>query len=299
MNLRFLIICVVVVYSGFGYAQNSSFNKLELYYSQGHYKKVYKLSSKLLDKPENDYSKVPAFYHSLSIFQLTGNKQWSRSRPNAFEDAKTMYLELMKTNEGQSVIESHLEDVTVLKQDLTNRIGDLQRGGKKEELEQLQDVVTNLLKSVPVVNDEIPVEKEVVKEEVAEFSFDPKNRDEIVLFAKQQLGKPYVYAGSTPTGFDCSGFTSYIFSAYKVNLPRRSSDQYDQSKKVKESKVKKGDLVFFDNGNGVNHVGMIISEAGESPVMIHSSSSKGIIITDIRSSEYWNKRLKGFGTFID
>ena len=63
--------------------------------------------------------------------------------------------------------------------------------------------------------------------------------------------------------------------------------------------VQKGDLVFFDNGSGVSHVGIVVSENGQPIVMIHSSSSKGIILTNVDESDYWSQRLHGFGTFID
>ncbi len=297
---RLLLIGLIGLFCGTVSAQTPAFDRLELYYSQGHYLKVYKQSGKLLDKPEYDYSRVPAFYRALSTFQLTENKQWSRTRPHALEDAKALYLKLLSTSDGQEVIENHLNDVAALKQDLLNRIGDLKREGSQKESDELSLIVAELFEQVPVINDEVPIEKPTPSEEVVrEFSFDSKNRDEIVEFAKQQLGKPYVYTGSTPAGFDCSGFTSYVLSAYKVNLPRRSSDQYTNSKKLKENKVQKGDLVFFDNGSGVNHVGMIVSEQGEAPVMIHASTSKGIVITEIHNSEYWNKRLKGYGTFLE
>lgn len=281
-------------------AQSPVFDRLELYYSQGHYKKVYSQSGKLLNKPEYDYSRVPTFYRALSTFQLSENKQWLKTRPHALEDATELYLGLLKTSDGQEVIENHLEDVAALKQDLMNRIGDLQRDGRSGEAEKLQAIIVKLFDQVPIIHDEtIPVEEAKPEEVVEEFTFNARNRDEIILFAKQQLGKPYVYAGNSPSGFDCSGFTSYVFSAYKINLPRRSRDQYDSSKKVKESKVQKGDLVFFDNGSGVNHVGLIVSEQGESPVMIHASTTKGIVITEIQSSSYWSKRLKGYGTFLE
>jgi len=82
-------------------------------------------------------------------------------------------------------------------------------------------------------------------------------------------------------------------------LPRRAADQYNACKKIKEKSVQKGDLVFFDNGSGVSHVGMVISEKGEPIVMIHASSSQGIIRTAIDTSDYWKSRLKGYGTFVD
>lgn len=296
---RWIFIVLVGLFYGTASAQSPALDRLELYYSQGHYKKVYKQSGKLMDKPEYDYSKAPAFYRALSTFQLSENRQWSKTRPYALNDAKEMYLKLMKTSDGQKVIETHLEDVVALKQDLLNRVGDLKRNGHSKDADELEQIVVALFEQVPVINDQIPVPIEKPVETVAEFSFDAKNRDEIVLFAKQQLGKPYVYAGNTPTGFDCSGFTSYVFSAYKVELPRRSSDQYSSAKKVKESKVKKGDLVFFDNGSGVNHVGLIVSEEGEPPVMIHASTSQGIVVTEIGSSSYWSKRVRGYGTFLE
>lgn len=295
---RLFFITLIGLFFGTASAQTPAFDRLELYYSQGHYKKVHKQSGKLLDKPEYDYSKIPAFYRTLSTFQLSENRQWVRTRPHALNDAKEMYLALMKTNDGQEVIESHLDDVAALKQDLLNRVGDLKREGRQKEADEIRQIVAELFEQIPTINDQLPIE-EVKPAEVEEFTFNVKNRDEIVLFAKQQLGKPYVYSGNTPSGFDCSGFTSYVFSAYKIELPRRSGDQYSGAKKVRENKVQKGDLVFFDNGSGVNHVGLIVSAQGESPVMIHASTSKGIVITEIGSSEYWSKRLKGYGTFLE
>lgn len=299
MMNRLLLITLISVFCGTVSAQSPVFDRLELYYSQGHYKKVYKQSDKLLNKPEYDYSKIPAFYRALSTFQLSENRQWARTRPHALKDAVAMYKSLLETSDGQEVIENHLDDVAALKQDLLNRVGDLKRDGRKNEADELQLIVVQLFEQIPVINDETPLEELRPAEIVSEFSFDAGNRDEIVLFARQQLGKPYVYAGDTPSGFDCSGFTSYVFGAYKIELPRRSGEQYSDAKKVKESKVQKGDLVFFDNGSGVNHVGLIVSEKGQSPVMIHASTTKGIVITEIQSSEYWNKRLKGYGTFLD
>ena len=296
---RFIIVILLVFSTGILFAQNPAFDKLELYYSQGHYKKVFKQSGKLLNNPDYDYSRVPTLYRSLSVFQLSENPQWLRARPHAIEDAKQLYLGLLKTSDGQEVIESHITEITALKQDLLNRIGDLKVQNKQKEADELKQVVAELFDHIPVINDEVPTVKPKPTEVVEEFSFDAKNRNEIILFAKQQLGKPYVYAGTTPAGFDCSGFTSYVFSAYNITLPRRSRDQFDGAKKIKENKVQKGDLVFFDNGSGVNHVGLIVSELGETPVMIHASTSKGIVITDIKSSEYWMKRIKGYGTFLE
>jgi cell wall-associated NlpC family hydrolase len=125
------------------------------------------------------------------------------------------------------------------------------------------------------------------------------SRFEMVKFAQNQLGVPYVTAGESPSGFDCSGFTCYVMASTGRKIPRRAKDQYDASIKLKPNQAKMGDLVFFSNGGDISHVGMLINEPGKSKKMIHASSSKGISIVEIESSDYWNKRLVGYGTFLE
>ena len=108
-----------------------------------------------------------------------------------------------------------------------------------------------------------------------------------------------MWAGNSPDGFDCSGFTSFILEKSGHHLPRRSVDQYNESVKLEKNEVGKGDLVFFNNGSGISHVGIVISDKGAPIVMIHSSSSKGIIITEVEKSEYWLNRLHGYGTYLN
>lgn len=78
----------------------------------------------------------------------------------------------------------------------------------------------------------------------------------IIATAKQYLGVPYVWGGSTPRGFDCSGFTSYVFRANGISLPRVSRDQQNVGTRISPSQVQPGDLVF--NGSPAYHVGIYI-----------------------------------------
>ncbi len=105
--------------------------------------------------------------------------------------------------------------------------------------------------------------------------------------AAQYLGTPYKYGGSGPGGFDCSGFTSYLFARAGYSLPRTAAGQYSVGTAVSQSELQPGDLVFFaGGGNGIDHVG-IYSGNGQ---MIHSSSprSGGVIYTSLSSSYYAN-----------
>ena len=112
------------------------------------------------------------------------------------------------------------------------------------------------------------------------------------------MGVSYLTAGADPAGFDCSGFTSYVFDKEGVTLPRRAVEQYEFAVKITPEDAQIGDLVFFSNGGEVNHVGILISERGAPKQMIHSSSSIGISIVDIENSSYWNSRVAGYGRVL-
>jgi peptidoglycan DL-endopeptidase CwlO len=80
--------------------------------------------------------------------------------------------------------------------------------------------------------------------------------DELIAYAKKYLGVKYVWGGTSPRGFDCSGFTQYVFRSVGINLPRVSRDQQDVGTRVSLYNLQKGDLVF--RGNPAHHVGIYI-----------------------------------------
>ena len=83
-----------------------------------------------------------------------------------------------------------------------------------------------------------------------------RERASVVRFARRFLGVPYSYGGVSPaSGFDCSGFTRYVFAHFGVALPHYTFGQYDLGRSVSRSALEPGDLVFFD---GVGHVGLYI-----------------------------------------
>lgn len=104
----------------------------------------------------------------------------------------------------------------------------------------------------------------------------------IVDFAKNYLGKPYIY-GSTnlEKGTDCSGFTYAIFKHFGINLNRVSKDQFLNGTPVNKENLMPGDLVFFNTGARINHVGIYIGNGQ----YIHSTDSKnqGVIISNLNS----------------
>jgi len=118
-------------------------------------------------------------------------------------------------------------------------------------------------------------------------------RDSIVDYAKTFIGSPYKYAQASPSGFDCSGFTWFVFTHFKIIVPRSSRDYETLGTRVTLETCRKGDIILFTGTNPkerrVGHVGIIISNPGEPVQFIHASSSEnhsGVVITDYATSRY-------------
>ena len=109
---------------------------------------------------------------------------------------------------------------------------------------------------------------------------------QLAQFALQYVGYPYVYGGASPSGFDCSGFVTYVAKQFGYSVSRTASAQMDNGTAVDRSQLQAGDLVFFNSGNPnkrATHVGIYIG-GGE---FVHASTSTtGVIISDLNSSYY-------------
>ncbi len=111
----------------------------------------------------------------------------------------------------------------------------------------------------------------------------------LIAEAQKHLGKSYSWGGNGPTSFDCSGYTKYVFSKIGVNLSRTSGSQYAQATKISAAQAKPGDLVFFDYGSGIAHVGIYVG-GGQ---MINAQDA-GVKYDNIYGTG-WGKYLVGFG----
>ena len=108
--------------------------------------------------------------------------------------------------------------------------------------------------------------------------------------ASTQLGTPYRSGGCNPnTGFDCSGFTTWVFNRYGIHLPRSSREQYQVGKMVAKTSLRKGDLVFFRSKRGINHVGIYL----ENGKFIHSASNGKTVTISHLEEDYWRTHYAG------
>ena len=105
----------------------------------------------------------------------------------------------------------------------------------------------------------------------------------IVSQSMAYIGVPYVFGGTTPSGFDCSGYVKYVFANAGISLPRTADAQYDVGTPISTSELRAGDLVFFSTYEyGPSHVGIYLEDGK----FINASSSRGVAI-DSLYSRYW------------
>lgn len=116
-------------------------------------------------------------------------------------------------------------------------------------------------------------------------------RSTIVSTAKKYLGVPYKYGGKNPKrGLDCSGFTSQVYNEVGLNVYGSSKTQSKLGTRKKLTQVAEGDLIVFGNNNRVSHVGIVAEVSGRGVKVIHSTSSRGVVIDNITDSDYWQKK---------
>lgn len=118
---------------------------------------------------------------------------------------------------------------------------------------------------------------------------DGRRGQQLAAFARQYLGVPYVWAGRSPSGFDCSGFVYYVFSHFGIDLPRMADGQFAVGSQVSMRELQPGDLVFFSTYEpGPSHVGIYVG-GGQ---FIHASSgAEEVTITALGKAYYMSRYL--------
>ncbi len=130
------------------------------------------------------------------------------------------------------------------------------------------------------------IKLKIIKEETAHYDV----ISNIVNNAKEYNGVRYRYGGTTSRGMDCSGLICTAFNSESIKLPRTSLAMSKEGSVIDLTNVQKGDLLFFQtnkNKKQVNHVGLVVESLPGLVEFIHSTSSKGVIISNLNQS-YWS-----------
>jgi hypothetical protein len=165
----------------------------------------------------------------------------------------------------------------------------------KGEMVAIKNYVDGNFVIVDEANNEYLVDKSFIEYRhadaiVSRSSISRKTRSlsKLISRAYSLIGRPYIYGDAGKRGFDCSGFTYYLFkSQLGIELPRSSHEQVKVGKKIEKSDLVPGDLLFFNtSGRRISHVGLYIGDGN----MIHASSGKARVRIDTINTGYYSQR---------
>ncbi len=276
-------------------AQNKKLDKLEQFYSQGHYKTVHRKANKLLQDPMYDAYLLPTYYSAMSTFQLLQNPYWMKRNIAKIDESCRLMSNIFGSEKWAVIKETHAQELGEMAVLFERWLKDKNTVVDQINKQQLEDWITKVYKGYKFKN---PILEEVGEDGLVSEGMSTSQRSDLVHYSYEFMGIPYKWGGADAEGFDCSGFTSHIFKNSDVSLPRIASEQYKYAKTINAKRAFMGDLVFFSEGKEITHVGILVNQHNEHKRMIHSSSSKGISVVDINDSDYWRSRIVGYGRII-
>ncbi|MBL4934733.1 C40 family peptidase [Clostridium sp. YIM B02515] len=214
------------------------------------------------------------------IADLTAKKDEVNKKKQSLDDQNKKLL-AMKTDNEQKLAKLNENKSSQAKIITDLQVQEKQYASQKSEA---QDIVNATLKQIQDIRNRVP-------------KYDPSrgatafSNDAVVAYAANFLGTTYVYGGTTPSGFDCSGFVQYVYRHFGVDLPRVAADQSTVGTFVSRDQLQPGDLVFFKRpGQEVHHVGMYVGNNS----YIHAPQTGDVVkVSSLTRSDYYiARRLK-------
>ncbi len=301
---KLLVICLVANLGGFAV---NELNKVEELYKAGKFKKAYKKAFRL--KGESLYYKKAKTYYFMGFSLLNLSKEESKQLGVSIRDKSivSQVAKGLKFQKSTSEFSRFKPSEDAFIQVAKTRMLSAKKSRKEKEWKDItkmlaihfKDTTPEYWEAFPK-NPSTPLRmtKDVKKApadlpKVIERKGDSRQQAQIIARAKTYIGTPYLHAGTSRNGIDCSGFTSKILNQFGTNLPHSAKLQSTKGTKVK--KYQAGDLAFFGSrksGGGIKiqHVAIVVSNYPEPLKVIHATSSLGVREDDVTKSSYWKPR---------
>jgi cell wall-associated NlpC family hydrolase len=152
-------------------------------------------------------------------------------------------------------IESQMSERQRMLSSIKSEIAAIQAAEQRRQARLAAEARARLAAPQPLIPELAASDNPSSEAELALPAAPPAKYGGVVGIAMQYLGVPYVYGGSSPSGFDCSGFIMYVYAQVGVSLPHNAAAQYGYGTPVDRSQLQAGDLVFF---NGLGHAGIYV-----------------------------------------
>ncbi len=305
MKKTLLLFLVMLSFGLQSFAQDRKVDVLEMLYTQKNYRSIVRKTHKLIENKGYGDNELVHLFQAVAYARLSQDDRYVRSHPKVLAkstDAYENYYELDKEFgflQRESILLSDLQEIYTEAKTVSIKseaFAYVMKGSSKSQVVQKEQVIIVKNKEGNKVNYPKDFKASEV-DTVCELAF-LSEEDKMIGYAKKFIGVPYVYGGTGDGGFDCSGYTQYILNTHGHALPRSARTQKEAIESIKIKNAKKGDLIFFSNKkkkSHITHVGIVISGEGENLTMIHASSSRGIMITDVSTNSYWKPRLVAAG----
>ena len=281
-NASLLFLFILSIYS---FSQSKYIQKSEKLFKKGKYEKCIKASKKFMSKSGKS-PELQSFIVSsnLSLFKLEKNKS---KKYSYLKRTIKSWERLVHYNTSKTSFKS-LEDSIVSNIYTFSKLEYTQRNRTKvkflhQSLAEVYNDTTDIYRSL--FAKQVPVEEIKINESLIGI------RTQLLQNAKQLIGVKYKYGGIDSTGFDCSGYTQYVYKSVGIELPHNANAQSGMGKTIDLKDAKPGDLIFFGNKRAF-HAGIIFNNNKGEIELIHCVSGGVHHQTyDNQNTKYWLQRV--------
>lgn len=289
--MKFLLAFVLFWAVLFAYGQEKYLKKSKRYFDKGQYEKCISKTKKYLKK--NRKSAELQYYIVASNLELYRFAKESK-KYYKLKSTITQWVRLKKYNDAKSNNDFELMRaaiVVAIYQELDASLSKRSQLYLHHQLAEVFHDTTEFYREIYPTSQFIVEDKSIGPVYDSVFIED-ETRRKIVIQARDVLGVNYKYGGEDTTGFDCSGFTKYVYQSVGIDLPHNAQLQSQLGEEVDLEDAQAGDLIFFGSGKRVAHAGMIYDNQNGEIELIHCAS-RGVTYQKSNDTNtlYWLQRV--------